>query len=332
MKNSTTSVIVFVSIILIGIVFWGGCDAKPQATVSNKISIVTTIGMIADAVSNVGGEHVQVQALMGPGVDPHLYKAREGDVRRLSNADAIFYCGLHLEGKMSEVLAQLSAKIPTYSVGDSLPPELLLSPPQGAGLHDPHIWFDVSLWAKTIDFVAHSLSAIEPQHKAYFEQRAKQYKSELSMLHAWVGKVLEGIPNQSRVLVTAHDAFHYFGNAYSFEVRGLQGISTVAETATREIMSLADFIVQRKISAIFVESSVSDKSIRALQEAVRSRGFDVAIGASLFSDAMGNAGTPEGTYVGMVRHNVNAIAAALGNAKEANKDTNGGASIKRENK
>ena len=291
-----------------------GCGPIPESTrpdLSEKetIRVVTTVGMIADAVEHVGGDRVDVEALMGPGIDPHLYKASEGDVRRLERADAIFYGGLHLEAKMADVLERIGERRLTRAVTDGIDRARLVS--AGGGQHDPHVWFDVDLWKGAVREVRDTLAAADPAHSDGYRQRAAAYLAELDALHAEVRRKSETVPRAARVIVTAHDAFGYFGRAYGFEVVGLQGISTASEAGARDVQRLAELIASRRIPAIFVESSVSPRTIEAVQEAVRARGFDVEIGGSLYSDAMGSAGTPEGTYAGMVRHNADTITQAL---------------------
>jgi manganese/zinc/iron transport system substrate-binding protein len=265
--------------------------------------------MIADAVANVGGERLKVTALMGPGVDPHLYKASEGDVTRMSGADVIFYNGLHLEAKMGEVLEKM--RIPTVAVTDGLEESLLIGAEQFAAAHDPHVWFDVSLWMEVVKRIRDALAELDPAHRELYQGNARSFLAELETLHAYVRDQIARIPAGQRVLITAHDAFNYFGKAYGLEVMGLQGISTVTEAGAKDVQDLAALIAERRIPAIFVESSVPRRNVEALQAAVRARGFQVKIGGELFSDAMGSAGTPEGTYLGMVRHNVDTIVGAL---------------------
>lgn len=273
--------------------------------------MVTTIGMIADAVEHVGGEHVQVTGLMGPGVDPHLYKASEGDVRRLFRAEVIFYGGLHLEAKMGEVLEEMGTRTRTVAVSDVLPRDTLLAPPEFAGAYDPHVWFDVGLWSRTVELIRRTLSDADPEHAEEYAANARRYERELRELDSYVRSRAAQVPRDKRVLITAHDAFNYFGRAYGFTVRGLQGISTASEAGTADVQRLADFITARRIPAVFVESSIPRRTVQAVQEAVAARGFDVRIGGELFSDAMGNPGTPEGSYVGMVTHNIDTIVNAL---------------------
>jgi manganese/zinc/iron transport system substrate-binding protein len=277
----------------------------------HRIKVVTTIGMITDIVEGIGKDRVSVAGLMGPGVDPHLYKASEGDVGRMFEADVIFYNGLHLEGAMVEVLEQLNRRVKTVAVTNAIDEAELLSPAEFEGAHDPHVWFDVSLWMQTVTEVEKSLIEIDSAGRDYYSANADSVMTTLKQLHEYVGKQAARVPEEKRAVITAHDAFNYFGRAYGFEVRGLQGISTAAEAGTGDVQSLATFIADRKIPAIFVESSVPPRNIEAVQAAVRSRGFDVKIGGELFSDALGSAGTVEGTYVGMVRHNIDVIVAAL---------------------
>jgi manganese/zinc/iron transport system substrate-binding protein len=276
-----------------------------------QIRVVTTIGMITDMVKHVGGERVAVTGMMGPGVDPHLYKASEGDVTRMTEADVIFYNGLHLEAQMGEVFEQMEGRVKTAAVTSGIDESLLLSPPEFEGAHDPHIWFDLTLWMQAVEVVRDTLSEMDPGSADLYRANAESYLAELEELHEYVKAQAERVPAAQRAVITAHDAFNYFGQAYGFEVRGLQGISTESEAGTGDVQDLAQFIADRKIPAIFVESSVPQRNIEAVQAAVASRGFNVTIGGELFSDAMGNPGTPEGTYVGMVRHNVDTIVDAL---------------------
>lgn len=288
-----------------------GTTVLPDLSERETIRAVATTGMVADAVRVVGGDRVTVRALMGPGVDPHLYKASEGDVRRLESADIVFYSGLHLEAKMADVLERIGDRRRTAAVTAGIPESRLVRPPAFEGQPDPHVWFDVALWSHAVERARDVLAEADPAHAAGYRARAAAYLDDLAALDAEVRRRALEVPSARRVLVTAHDAFGYFGRAYGFEVVGLQGISTASEAGAQDVARLADLIATRRIPAIFVESSVSPRTIDAVQEAVRSRGFDVQIGGSLFSDAMGSAGTPEGTYVGMIRHNITVIADAL---------------------
>ena len=288
------------------------CATETGNDSNGKVNIVTTTGMIADITKNVGGEYVEVTALMGPGVDPHLYKASEGDMRRLQDADLIFYNGLHLEAQMGEVLEKMNDfGIKTVPVTDKIDRSLLQAPPQFAGNYDPHVWFDVTMWMKAVEQVQETLIETDPSHKAEYEANASAYLAKLDELHQYVLAQAQTVPADKRIIITAHDAFNYFGHAYGFEVRGLQGISTEAQAGTADVQDLVSYIVEKQIPAIFVESSVPQRNVEAVQAAVQAQGFDVQIGGSLFSDAMGSEGTPEGTYIGMVRHNIDTIVSAL---------------------
>lgn len=291
---------------------------KTGSTDLETINIVATTGMIADMVTVIGGDKVKVRGLMGPGVDPHLYKASAGDVALLSKADLIFYNGLHLEGKMSEIFQQMTKRgIETVAVTDGIDRKYLMAPPEFKGNYDPHVWFDVGMWSDTVGTVKESLIEFDPENSDYYDKNAEAYLRELVELDEYVQQRADSLPADKRVLITAHDAFNYFGRGYGFEVKGLQGISTESEAGTADVQALAAIIVERQIPAIFVESSVPPRYIEAVQAAVKSKGFDVRVGGELFSDAMGNPGTPEGNYIGMVRHNINTIVNALGQGGES---------------
>jgi manganese/zinc/iron transport system substrate-binding protein len=303
-------IVLFTALLISACSTSGGESQLPIS--ERKVNVVTTTGMIADIAKNVGGERVQVTALMGPGVDPHLYKASEGDVIRLQEADVILYNGLHLEAQMGDVLERLNDfGIKTVAVSDQIDRSLLLSPPEFQGNYDPHVWFDVTLWMRAVEQVRDTLVEIDSASAATYESNAEGYLAELEDLHQYVLEQANTVPLEQRILITAHDAFNYFGRAYGFDVRGLQGISTEAQAGTADVQVLADFIVEKQIPAIFVESSVPQRNVEAVQAAVQAQGFEVRIGGSLFSDAMGSEGTPEGTYVGMVRHNIDTIVTAL---------------------
>lgn len=278
---------------------------------AKRLNIVATTGMITDAARNVAGEHADVIGLMGPGVDPHLYKASQGDVRRLAAADIIFYNGLALEGRMADVLIRMARTKPTFAVTEYIPEERLVATENFGGHFDPHVWFDVSLWKIAVERVKDALIEVDPRHQVDYEKNAAAYLKQLDELHEYVQDRLAEIPREKRVLVTAHDAFGYFGGAYGLEVVGLQGISTDTEVGLRDIQELVGFLVERGIHAVFVESSIPRRAIEAVVEGARVQGHQVIIGGELFSDALGDAGTPEGTYIGMVRHNVDTIVSAL---------------------
>ena len=287
----------------------GAPDAREIAT--REIKVVTTIGQIGDVVKNIAGDRVDLVELMGPGIDPHLYRASEGDVVSLADADIVFYNGLHLEAKMADVFEKMRGSVTTVAVTDEIDRDELLNPPEFEGAYDPHVWFDVSKWMSVTEVIRDSFVDIDPEHAELYEDNARHYLAELEELDRYVAERAQLVLEEKRVLITAHDAFNYFGEAYDFEVRGLQGISTASETGTADLSGLADFIVEREIPAIFVETSVPQRFVEALREAVAARGAEVSIGGSLYSDAMGDAGTPEGTYIGMVRHNIDTIVAGL---------------------
>lgn len=293
----------------------GGCSLvsdRPTGPLAERvIGTVSTTGMVGDLVANVGGARVESDALMGAGVDPHLFKASERTLRTMERADIVFYNGLHLEGGLAYVLEQMEERQPVAAISDLIPEELLRTPPEFEGNPDPHIWFDVRLWMRCCDSVRDTLRELDPASAAIYDANAAAYTAELEVLDAWIRERVATIPAERRVLITAHDAFGYFGDSYGFEVRGIQGASTAAEAGARDVQRLADLIADREIPAIFVESSVPRRTVEALREAVRSRGFDVRIGGQLYSDAMGDAGTVEGTYLGMVRANVTLITTAL---------------------
>jgi manganese/zinc/iron transport system substrate-binding protein len=288
------------------------CSGKKQASgETGAIKAVATIGMIADVVKEIGGKHVHVHGLMGPGVDPHLYKATPSDVQALHKADIIFYNGLHLEAKMGELFERMGETRATVAVTRAIPESLLIAPESYEGLHDPHVWFDVTLWKYATREIADALAKERPNLASHFDSSAAAYLARLDTLHAYVETQAKRVPPEQRMLITAHDAFNYFGNRYGFEVIGLQGISTEAEAGTNDVQKLVNLIVERRMPAIFVESSVPIKNIEAVQEAVQSKQWSVSIGGELFSDAMGDAGTVEGTYIGMVTHNINTIVSVL---------------------
>lgn len=292
-----------------------GCrPAAPaaDAAAGRAVRATATVGMITDAVRIVGGDRVAVTGLMGPGVDPHLYKPTAGDVIALGEADIVFYGGLHLEGRMVELFEHIAAGgRPTVAVTADIPPQRLRHPADFAGAADPHVWFDVRLWQSAVRTIAAALVAIDPAGQAVYDANRDAYLAELDALDAWIVAETAAIPPPQRVLVTAHDAFGYFGDRYGFDVRGIQGVSTAAEAGAADIRRLADLIAERRLKAIFVESSVPPATIEALEAAVASRGWRVAIGPPLFSDALGSPDTPAASYVGMVRHNVGAIVGAL---------------------
>lgn len=277
--------------------------------------VVATVGMITDVVGHVAGDYASVEGIIGEGVDPHLYKPTRSDVVKLDEADVVFYNGLLLEGKMTDILVRVASDgKPVRAVTEAIleDNDYLLQKEDDAEYTDPHVWMDVKGWMTGVDVVAETLADFDSENKEAYMTRAAAYKKELEALDAYAKGVIASIPESQRVLVTAHDAFQYLGRAYGVEVRGIQGISTESEAGLKDLEELIDFIVSRNIPAVFVESSVADKNVRALVEGARARGHDVVIGGELFSDAMGEPGTYEGTYIGMIDHNVTTIANALG--------------------
>jgi manganese/zinc/iron transport system substrate-binding protein len=272
--------------------------------------VVTTTGMIADAAGRIGGG--EVRALMGPGLDPHSYRQTRSDIAELARADLVLWHGLHLEAQMMDFLGELAARTRVVAVAESLPKDQLLGDPDYPDRFDPHVWMDPRLWSEVSRTVEAALAETSPAAAADIAARAEAFRQELAALHAYSEGVLASVPASARVLVTAHDAFGYFGRAYGFEVLGIQGISTESEAGLARIAELVDVLVDRGIRAVFVESSVSDRSIRALAEGAAARGHEVVVGGELYSDAMGPEGSYEGTYLGMIDHNVTTIARALG--------------------
>jgi len=305
--------------VLCAMALWMGCGSANSGTNSPAdpnapIAVLCTTQQVADLVKRVGGEHVTVEVLFGPGVDPHTYRANTLDTQKLQSAQMIFYNGLHLEGKMAELLEDLGAKKPTLGLGEALEkfaPTRLRHPPEFPGGSDPHIWFDAELWSLTIPAVVEKLSEFKPQHRAAFTAGGEAYRKELLQIDAECKEQLATIPKEQRVLVTAHDAFGYFGAAYGIEVHGLQGISTVSEANLGHINELADLLTKRKIKALFVESSVPPENLRNVIKGCADHGHSVVVGGELFSDAMGPANEATGTYAGMMRYNLKTIVDAL---------------------
>lgn len=300
------------SITLLCLILQLGCQSQPtakQTGTSSPIRVVCTTGMVADLVRNIGQDRVAVTQMMKAGVDPHLYKATPGDVQQLSGADIIFYSGQHLEGKLADVLHQLSKSKKCFAVTDGIQSDNLLRTVEG--VVDPHLWFDVSLWQQASQEVARKLIEYDPSNRELYQKAAQAYDAELAKLHDYAKTELAKIDKTRRVLITAHDAFSYFGRAYDMEVKSIQGISTESEASVKQVNDLVAFIVTRKIKAVFVESSVSEKNMTALLEGCSAKSHQVTIGGELFSDAPGLDGTPEASYVGMVRHNVDTIVKAL---------------------
>jgi manganese/zinc/iron transport system substrate-binding protein len=283
----------------------GVVHAKP-------LNVVATTSMIADAARQVAGDRAEVTALMGPGVDPHSYRQTRSDIAALARADLVLWHGLYLEAQLEEFFLDLGKRRNVVAVGEAVAREKLLSHADYEGRFDPHVWMDPKLWETVVYAVRDALIATDPDGEATYNANADAHVAEVEKLVAYMTSVTATVPKQSRVLLTAHDAFSYFGRGYDFDVLGIQGISTESEAGLRRVEELVDTIVERKISAVFVESSVPERNVRALIEGASARGQDVAIGGTLYSDAMGEPGTYEGTYIGMIDHNATLITRALG--------------------
>ena len=282
------------------------------AAASDRLGVVATTGMIADAARQVGQDHVEVRALMGPGVDPHAYRQTRSDIVAMARADLVLWHGLYLEAQMQDFLLDLAQHRTVVAVAETLPKEVLRGHDDYADKFDPHVWMDPALWSDVVETVRDTLIEADPKNGAEYAANAQAHLAELAALESYSSEILASVPASSRVLLTAHDAFSYFGAAYGFDVVGIQGISTESEAGLARITELVDLLVEREIAAVFVESSVSDRNIRALIEGAASRGHKVDIGGTLYSDAMGEDGTYEGTYIGMIDHNTTVIARALG--------------------
>ena len=299
-----------ISLIILAAITFSAC--KNNGVDDGKLNVVTTTTLLTDLLNNIGGDAITVQGLMGSGVDPHLYKASEGDVTKLVDADLIFYGGLHLEGKLVEVFEKMERQeVKTIAVSDALDTKTLIGSEYFASNYDPHIWFDVNNWELITSFVVEKLSEADPENSTLYKENGASYLEKLKDLNEDIKSVIETLPKENRILVTAHDAFNYFGKAYGFEVVGLQGLSTATEAGVQDVQNLASFIIDTKVKAIFVESSVPKRTIEALQAAVNSKNHHVEIGGTLYSDALGTPGTSEGTYIGMFQYNVKTIVNAL---------------------
>ena len=297
------------SITCLFVIFLVACKAPTKS--SGKLKVVVTTSMLTDLVKNIGGDLIELQGLMGAGVDPHLYKASEGDVSKLFNADVIFYNGLHLEGKLVAVFEKMETQKTTVALGEFLAKEGLIGSDYFASNYDPHVWFNIQYFKEFSDKVTSVLSEEDPKNAASFTANNLAFQQKLDLLHTAVVNTIATLAPEKRVLVTAHDAFNYFGKAYGFKVVGLQGLSTATEAGVQDVQKLSEYIIANKVKAIFIESSVPRRTIEALQEAVLSKGHQVSIGGSLYSDALGDADSVEGTYVGMFLYNIKTIVNAL---------------------
>jgi manganese/zinc/iron transport system substrate-binding protein len=286
------------------------CNANPERD-ETKIRITTTTSILRDVVQNIVGPEVEVISLMGAGVDPHLYKASHGDIGRLSSADVVIYNGLHLEGKMSDVFKKMSRKHKLIAFAEGIDKKEVLAIDGNANVYDPHLWFSVPKWMSCIDYASKELTKLFPEMKDSIEKNTEKYLASLEELSKWIEEQVATIPEHNRVLITSHDAFQYFGRQYGIRVKGLQGISTLAESGLRDVTEMVNFIIDDNVKAVFVENSVPQKALLSVQEGCKAKGHSVSIGGELFSDALGAERTPEGTYVGMLQYNVNTIVKAL---------------------
>ena len=301
------------SIILrISLIFVIFLSVTQKLYAKDKLNIVATTSMVADAIKQIGGDRVLVTTLMGPGIDPHAYRQTRTDIVRMARADIIFRHGLYLEAQMEDFFNEISKKKKLVTVTDKISKKLLLKHDEYKNQFDPHIWMNPSLWLQVANRIQQSLSQADPDGKKMYQVNAEVYSKEIKKLASYSDKTIGTVPNKDRVLLTAHDAFNYFGQAYNFKVLGIQGISTESEAGLKRIEELVDLIVTRKINAVFVETSVADRNIKAIIEGAAARGHKVIVGGELFSDAMGHDNTYEGTYIGMIDHNVTTITRALG--------------------
>ncbi|WP_048717532.1 metal ABC transporter solute-binding protein, Zn/Mn family [Bacillus sp. 522_BSPC] len=295
--------------------FLTGCSAESTGSKEDgKLEIVTTIAQIAEPMSVIGGDKVEVNSLMGPGVDPHLYTATQGDIQKMEGADIIFYSGLHLEANMVKVFEEIGKTRPVLAIGEVNPEEKLLKDEEGA--IDPHIWFDIDLWKESLDAATNELKKALPEDSDYFENNKQAYFEKLDTLKEEAKAQLKTMSSDKRVLVTAHDAFGYFGRMLDIEVAGLQGLSTEAEIGLSDIEETIQLLVEHQVPAVFIESSINPASINAVIEGAKKKGLDIELGGELFSDAMGDADTEEGTYIGMYEHNISTFYEALSRGVE----------------
>lgn len=293
------------------IVILASCNNKPKKG-SGKLKVVTTTTMITDLVKNIGGDKIEVQGLMGSGVDPHLYKASEGDVSKLFNSDIIVYNGLHLEGKLEDVFEKMKHQNKKIIVAaNAIDKSKLIQSENFASSYDPHIWFNINNWIKMAQYVSDKLTELDPKNKEAYKENTNSYLEKLKKLNSEISEKINELPTEKRILVTAHDAFNYFGKQHQFNVVGLQGLSTATEAGVKDVQRLAKFIIDSNIKAIFIETSIPKRTIEALQAAVKAQNHNVEIGGTLYSDALGEPETEEGTYIGMYKANVRTIVDAL---------------------
>ena len=288
------------------------CTQWSEVYANEKPNVVVTTGMIADVTSNIADDLVNIKVLMGSGVDPHAYRQTRSDIVALANADLVLWNGLYLEAQMEEFLLELANDRPVVAVAERVPNNLLIGSDEYDGRYDPHLWMDPSIWSYVVLNVKDALIEILPEAKTRISDNTATYLKEVEQLQDYANRVLASVPQKNRILLTSHDAFNYFGQAYGYNVIGIQGISTESEAGLKRMSELVDLIIEKNVQAVFVETSVSDRNIRALVEGVRAKGYEVSVGGELFSDAMGEPGSYEGTYIGMIDSNSTTIATALG--------------------
>jgi manganese/zinc/iron transport system substrate-binding protein len=286
--------------------------ASRHARADRPLEVVATTGMIADAARNVIGEAGRVTGLIGADVDPHGWRPTRTDMAALTRADLILWNGLYLEAQLQDVVPRLAQRTPVLAAAEAVPADLRLADPDYPERHDPHVWMEPALWQLVVGAVADAAAGAYPEHADRFAQAAAAHRADIAAVGAWAAERLATVPVEARLLITAHDAFGYFGRAFGFQVEGVQGISTESEAGLRRIEELVALIVERRVRAVFVETSVSERNLRALVEGAAARGWTVEIGGALYADAMGPEGTHEGTWLGMIDHNVTTITRALG--------------------
>ncbi|MDA7626498.1 zinc ABC transporter substrate-binding protein [Akkermansiaceae bacterium] len=293
--------------LLVSLLLFGACSNKEEAAKTDE-TVVTTIGMIADVSRQIAGDHQEIINLIGEAIDPHMHQPSKSEIDKIQKAGLVLYNGLFLEGKMGTILkSRADQGNPVSAVAEGIDIQVM-----GSGIPDPHLWMDVSIWSKVAKKIGDELANFDSQNADEYQKRREEYQKKLNGLHTYALMVFPTIPQKQRVLVTAHDAFSYLGRAYGIEVRGIQGISTESEAGTKDINDLVTYLVDNKIPAIFVESSVSEKAVKTVIEGAAEKGHTVKIGGELFSDAMGPSGTYQGTYIGMMDHNITTIVNALG--------------------
>ena len=283
-------------------------DPKEQ---TGPLHIVTTTGIIEDCVKQIVGDSAEVSSIMGPGTDPHVYKPTPGDIELLDNADVIICNGLHLEGKMAEMLDKYAKEKPVLKVSDGIDEKDIIKSADFADSYDPHIWFDTKIWMKGLYYITEELKKLDSLSAEYFGNNYDRYHAEIAVTDMWVASQLDSIDTNQRILITSHDAFSYFGRRYDIEVRGIQGISTLSEVGLKDISEMVDFLIERQIKSIFVETSTSDKTAKSIVDGCRAKDFTVELKGPLYSDALGEPDSEGGTYIGMIKSNVTMIVNGL---------------------